>query len=196
MFMPEIDEAWTPMPCAQYENQILDLRHGQLTGSARNAVETHLRECLACRAFAEELTALDAALSVRFRRAELPASFKAGLLRRIETEVPRITAQTIASRKQAIESEFQSESAGLLKRVLRERIGSILDGLGVFGVAVVAGVLLYRLFPQDFDLGRLIQSATAQPKVLYAAWAIGAVCVAGAIWTGLQPNLRRLGSAP
>jgi len=195
MFMPEIYEAWTPMPCAQYENQILDLQHGQLTGSARSAVEAHLKECLACRAFAEELSALDAALSARFRRAELPVSFKAGLLRRIETEAPRVTAETMARRKQAIESEFRSESAGLLKRVLRERIGSILDGLGVFGVAVVAGLLLYQLFPQDFDLGRLIQSAAAQPKVLYAAWAVGAVCVAGAVWAGLQPNLRRLGSA-
>jgi len=193
--MPEIYETWTRMPCAHYENQILDLQHGQLSGSARSAVEAHLRECLACRAFAEELTALDAALNARFRRAELPASFKAVLLRRIAAEAPCVTAETIARRKQAIELEFRSESAGLLKRVLRERVGSILDGLGVLGVAVVAGLLLYQLSPRDFDLGRLIQSAGAQPKVLYSAWAAGAVCVAGAVWAGLQPNLRRLGSA-
>jgi anti-sigma factor RsiW len=192
MFTLEESEPWTLMPCAEYEDQILDLQHGQLNASARHAVEEHLAGCMACRHFAEDLKALDAALSARFQHAELPASFKAGLLRRIDAEAPRLSRELVASRKQALESEYQAASANLLKRVLRDRFGSVLDGFGLLGIALAIAFVAEQLLHRGPDFSKLVQGPLSQPTALYAAWATGALCVLGAIWFGLRQNGRRL----
>ena len=192
MFTFEIDEPWTLMPCAEYADQILDLEHGQLPPHARPAVEVHLAQCMACRHFAEDLQALDATLSARFQRVELPASFKASLLRRIDAAGPQLSPELIAQRRRALESEFQATSADLLRRVLRDRWGSILDGLGLVGVTLVVAFTAAQLAPRGPDFSKLLQGSMSQPAAAYALWAAAALSVVGAVWFGLKPNPRRV----
>src|SRR5207248_676988 len=99
--------SWRRTPCAEFEDQILDLQHGQLSEPGRGVAEAHLAGCPACRQFAEDLQSLDAALASEFRRKELPASFKVALLFRIDAATASVTPELVARRKEAIESEFR-----------------------------------------------------------------------------------------
>src|SRR6185436_19694723 len=131
MFTPEKRREWQPEPCASYEDRILDLRHGQLAWPARREVDAHLDDCPACRQYAQELQSLDAILTTEFQGKFLPASFKTSLLSRIDAAAVVATPDVIARRKEAIESEFQRQSAGLFRRVVRENWGLFLDGAGL-----------------------------------------------------------------
>lgn len=155
-------------------------------------MEAHLAQCLACRHFAEDLQALDAALSARFQRVELPASFKASLLRRIDAAGPQLAPELIAQRRRALESEFQATSADLLRRVLRDRWGNILDGLGLLGVTLVVAFTAAQLVPRGPDFSKLLQGSMSQPVIIYAVWATGALSVVGAMWFGRKQNTRRV----
>ena len=44
MFMPEKRHEWLPGPCAEFENQILDLLDGKLSGPARREMEAHMAD--------------------------------------------------------------------------------------------------------------------------------------------------------
>ena len=192
MFTLEENAPWTLMPCAEYEDRILDLHHGQLDAGARRRVEEHLTDCLACRRFADDLQSLDAALDARLRCVALPASFKANLLRRIDAEAPRLAPELIARRRQALESEFRAASGGLLKRVVRERWSSILDGLGLIGIALLIALGAEQLAPQTSHLVNQFQGAVSGQTALYATWAAGTLCLVGAVWLGLDRNARRV----
>src|SRR5437899_2376028 len=130
MFMPEKRHEWLPGPCAEFENQILDLLDGKLSGPARREMEAHMADCPACGQYAQQLQSLDAILTTEFQGKVLPASFKMSLLSRIDAAAAGATPDVIARRKEAIESEFQRQSAGLLQRVVRENWGLFLDGVG------------------------------------------------------------------
>src|SRR6267142_1696048 len=119
MFTPDQSMRWPRTPCAEFEDQILDLQDAQLTEPARSAMQAHLAGCPACQQFAEDLQSLDAALAGEFQSKELPVSFKVALLSRIDAATASVTPELVARRKEAIESEFRQQSAGLLKRVVR-----------------------------------------------------------------------------
>ncbi len=192
MFMPDLNESWMRMPCAEYEERILDLLHGQLAEPARSRAEAHLTACPACRQFAAELAALDAALAAEFPRPELPPSFKRELLHRIDRESADVAPGLVAQRKQAMEAEFQQQSAGLLRCVVRDRWNSILDGFGLLGLSLMAAVILQQVVRHSPDFLVGVRAAAARPTVTWGLWAGAAVCVAGAVWFGLQPEARRL----
>lgn len=191
MFTPDQSKSWTPRSCAEYEDRILDLQHGLLTEPARCQVETHLAGCPACRQFAEDLQSLDAALAAEFQRKELPVSFKAALLSRIDAETASVAPELVARRKEAIESDFRHQSAGLLKRVVRERWGSFLDGFGLVTLALVMALILQRALFQGSDVTALLSKALAGQAATYVLWVTAAASVAGALWIGLHGELRR-----
>lgn len=192
MFTPEEKQAWQPEPCSAYENKILDLQHGQLAAPARQAAEAHMAECPACRQFAEELQSLDVALTTEFQGKVLPASFKMSLLSRIDAAAADAAPDVIVRRKAAIESEFQSQSAGLLRRVVRDNSGLFLEAIGLGTLAIV-----FALLAQKFASGGLGASAT-MPRLLsglggtYLLWAGAAVSVTSALWLGLRERVRRV----
>lgn len=192
MFMPDLNESWMRMPCAEYEERILDLLHGQLAEPARSQVEVHLAACPACRQFAAELAALDAALATEFPRRELPPSFKRELLRRIDVEAARVAPGLTAQRRQALELEYQRQSTGLLRRIARERWNTILDGIGLLGLSLMAATILPLVARHSSEFLVVLRAGAAQPAVTWGLWAVAAVCVAGAVWFGLQPAARRL----
>src|SRR5713226_5622507 len=167
MSMPDHKMSWPRTPCTEYEDQILDLEHGHLSEPARGVLESHLAGCPACRQFAGELQSLDAALAWKFQRKELPASFKVALLSRIDAATASVTPELVARRKEAIESEFRRQSTGLLKRVVRERWRSFLDGLGLATLALVMALMLRRVLLQDFDVSALLPGAFTDQLASY-----------------------------
>ena len=192
MSMPDHKMSWPHTPCTEYEDEILDLEHGQLSEPARGVLESHLADCPACRQFAEELQSLDAALVGEFQRKELPGSFKVALLSRIDSASASVTPELVARRKGAIESEFRRQSAGLLKRVVRERLSSFLDGLGIATLALVIALMLQRMLFQGFDLSALLPKVLADQAAIYVVWMVAAASVIGAVWIGLRGKVRRV----
>src|SRR5882672_7629033 len=186
MFMPDQKMSWQRTPCTEYEDQILDLEHGQLSEPARGVLESHLAGCPACRQFAEELQLLDSALAGEFQRKELPGSFKVALLSRIDAATASVTPELVTRRKEAIESEFRQQSAGLLKRVVRERWSSFLDGIGLATLALVMALMLQRMLLQDFYVSALLTKALTNQLASYVIWGAGAASVIGAVWIGLR----------
>ena len=193
MSMPDQKMSWPRTPCAEYENQILDLEHGQLSEPGRGVLESHLAGCPACQQFAEELQSLDATLAGEFQCKELPASFKVALLSRIDAATASVTPELVARRKEAIESEFRRQSAGLLKRVVRERWSSFLDGLGLATLALVIALMLRRVLLQDFDVSALLPRALTDQLASYVIWMAAAASVIGAVWIGLRGKVRGVG---
>jgi anti-sigma factor RsiW len=180
------------MPCAKYEDQILDLQHGQLDPDSQRVVEEHLARCMACRLFAEDLRSLDEALCARFQRTELPASFSTTLWRRIEAEAPHLSPGLIATRKQALTSEFHAVSAGHAKHVVRDRFDSVLDGLAALGLTLATAFAAEQMLHRIPDLSKLLQAAMSQPPASCVVWAAGALCLVSAVWFGLKEHATRL----
>ena len=191
--MPDQKMSWPRTPCTEYEDQILDLDHGYLSEPARGVLESHLAGCPACRQFAEELQLLDSALAGEFQRKELPGSFKVALLSRIDAATASVTPELVTRRKEAIESEFRRQSAGLLKRIVRERWSSFLDGLGLATLALVMALMLQRMLFQDFDASALLAKGLTDQVAIYAIWVAAAASVISAVWLGLRGSLRRVG---
>ena len=192
MFMPEKRHKWPPAPCAEFENQILDLLHGQLSEPVRCNVEAHLAACPACCQFAEELESLDAALTAEFQGKVLPASFKTTLLSRVDTAAAGAAPDVIARRKEAIESEFQRQSVGLLRRVVRENWGLFLDGAGLVTLAIVVALLVPKLASGGISNRGLMPESLPTQAATYLLWALAAFAVAGAFWFGFRDKARAL----
>src|SRR5882724_3025232 len=193
MFMPDKIINWQRTPCAEFEDLILDLQDGKLSEPARRGVEAHLAGCPACRQFSEDFQSLDAALAGEFQPKELPVSFKVALLSRIDAATTSVTPELVARRKEAIEHEFRRQSAGLLKRVVRERWSSFLDGLGIVTLGLVMALLLQRVLFQDFDISALLPRALTDQLTIDVIWVAAAASVMGAVWIGLRGKLRRAG---
>ncbi len=136
----------TLMPCAEFEDRILDLVEHQLAVGERPAVEAHLEVCADCGEFARELTALDAALTRELDAPVLPADFDARLWRRIEAESAPRPAADCVERKRQIEAEFAAQLRSL--RAPAHWLPAILDGAAYAVLAVVAGLLLMRWAPE------------------------------------------------
>ena len=109
---------------------------------------------------------------------------------RIDAEAAALTPELVALRKEAIESEFQRQAAGLLTRVVRERWGSILDVFAVAALALVAALILQQAVLQSTAGAALLAQALTQPAAVYALWATAGVAVAGALCIGLRTELR------
>jgi anti-sigma factor RsiW len=190
MFTPEPNKQWPPAPCATYEDRILDLEHGQLTEPVRRTLEAHLAECPACRQFAEELKALDAALASKFQPKTLPGSFRASVLARVDAAAASATPEIIARRKAAIASEFDRQSTGLLRRVVRENWSKVLDGFGLVALALVAALFAQRLLSGDIRVSSLMPSTLHDYAGTYLLWGTAAASVTSAWWLGLREKLR------
>jgi hypothetical protein len=83
--------------CRQAENLISAYLDGELEGGYRAEIEAHLASCPACRQYAEELEAAQAALAGIFAAAEPPAD----LLERVMARVRSAGAETPVSRQAA-----------------------------------------------------------------------------------------------
>ena len=192
MFMPEKRQEWPPEPCPAYEDRILDLQHGLLAAAVRRDVEAHMDDCPACRHYAQELQSLDAILTTEFQGRVLPASFKTSLLSRIDFAAAGATPDVIARRKEAIESEFQRQSAGLLQRVVRENWGLFLDGVGLVTLAIVIALLAPKLASGGLGLSAIMPRTLSDKGGTYLLWATAVVSVAGTLWFGLRERVRRV----
>jgi anti-sigma factor RsiW len=193
MFTPEPGKPWPPAPCAEYEEKILELQDHQLTEPARRSVEAHLAACPACRRFAEELQSLDTALAAKFEGKMLPPSFKPALLSRIDAAAAAATPDVIARRKEAIESEFQKQSAGLLRRVVRENWWKLLDGVGLVTMAIVLALLVQLMVSGSLSVSAFLPKSLADQGGTYLLWATAAAAVTGALWFGSRYGIREFG---
>lgn len=191
MCMLEYDKHWGTMACAECEDLVLELQHGQLAESARRAVEAHLAGCPTCRDFADSLKLLDDALTMRFGSKTLPAGFKATVLFEIDASSQDMAPEAIARRREAFESEFRAQSVGLLKRILREHWGSFLDAVGVMALALGLGLVLQRISVLDLGFSAVVPKALEGHPEMGILSVTAAICIAGAVWLGVRKEPRR-----
>ncbi|GEM_PF-1451137 len=184
-------EEWTVMACTEYENRILEWQESALPAAERRAVEEHLAACAGCRQFAEELKHLDAALARTLQAPRLPAQFKSRLLQRVDADRPAVAQETITSRKQQVESEFQAFIAGLRQRVWRANFAKFLDGLGIAGLVLVGFALARPLWQQAPDLMASLPAAVAKNPTQLLLWAsTAASLLVGVLFAGRRQLAR------
>jgi anti-sigma factor RsiW len=105
------------MPCRQFEDLILDYCEDALAPEDRLRVETHIAECLPCRAFLEIQREVEAALPAAIGRPALSPAFRERVLRRIAGQ----------------------------DRESRSWLPLALDAIGFSALAAMAGILLPAL---------------------------------------------------
>lgn len=143
-------------------------------------LRAHLAKCAACRARAERLAAVDAALAARFRRLEPRPEFDT----RLRAAIARAESERDASARERIEPPDLEPVRRLL------RAGSILDGIAAVGVgATVLGLVvqMHGTLERWLDLGTSGQvsvlgtSGTAVIGTVTAA-GVAAIVAAAAGW--------------
>src|SRR5438093_1963703 len=130
------------MACTDYEERLLDYVDGTLPPAERHAVETHLIACPDCQSFTAALTKLDAALSSTIQSPALSPGFKTKILSRVDLEAREVSPELIKQKREALETQFQTVSKELPKRVLRSHAVDLIDLLGYIGIAAVAWLAL------------------------------------------------------
>ncbi|HEX9208486.1 MAG TPA: hypothetical protein VF851_09630 [Steroidobacteraceae bacterium] len=123
-------------PCTEYDFDLAELVDGTLTPEREPDVRRHLRDCLRCQRFVQEMSAVDAQLAATLPRPALAADFEARLHARIaglQRKPAREAALADAQR------EFES-MLGTLRRGVR------LDAtLNAIAMASVAGGVVAAL---------------------------------------------------
>jgi anti-sigma factor RsiW len=162
-------------PCADYEFDLVELHEGSLEAGRAGAVQDHMAQCSRCRAYAQALGALDAALADALPRPALSQGFDARLREQIAelTQVPNRTA-ALAAAEREYASLRQNLGRGLGWRTVLNAtaLGSVVGGV-VVGFDSVAPELL-----QSFGLVGPGMSATLTFSI-----ALGAVFAAcGAVF--------------
>jgi anti-sigma factor RsiW len=123
-------------PCAEYEYEIVDLQDGGLLAGRARAVLAHLDGCPRCRAWADELAALDAGLAATLPRPALSPDFDARLRERIESLVAPARRGELRSRlEQEHDSLIESLRRAARRRAVLGAIGSAAATLSVFAAA-------------------------------------------------------------
>src|SRR5437879_4443896 len=72
------------MPCAEYENRLLE--YAELPQDERRRVDAHAAGCAGCREFLDALVLVDEELSAQFSGREVSAGFTGALTARIRRE--------------------------------------------------------------------------------------------------------------
>ena len=90
------------------------------------------------------------------------------------------------------ESEFQRQSVGLLRRVVRENWGLFLDGAGLVTLAIVVALLVPKLASGGISNRGLMPESLPTQAATYLLWALAAFAVAGAFWFGFRDKARAL----
>ena len=114
------------------------------------------------------------------------------MLSRIDAAAASAAPDVIARRKEMIESEFRLQSAGLLRRVVRENWGLFLDGVGLGTLACVMALFVQRLLTGDLAVSAFLPKALSGQEASYLLWATAIVFVAGGLWFGLRQRVRLL----
>jgi anti-sigma factor RsiW len=169
------DYALSLGPCPDHEFDLVELLESSLEAGRAGAVQHHMAQCSRCRAYAQALGTLDAALADALPRPALSPGFDARLREQIAklTQVPNRTAALAAA-----EREYASMRRDLGRRlgwrtVLNAAaLGSVVGGVVVGFDSVAPGLL------QSFGLVGQGTSATLAFSI-----ALGAVFAAcGAVF--------------
>jgi anti-sigma factor RsiW len=163
--------AHAPGPCADFEFDLVDLLDGALEPGRADIVRRHMAQCPRCRAHAQALGELDAALADALPRPALSPDFDARLQEQIAelTRAPdRATALATAEREH--ESMLQGLGRGLGWRTMLNAaaLASVVGGMIVGLDATAPGLL------QSFGLVGPGMSATLTFSLALAA--VFAVC--------------------
>ena len=151
------------MACHSFESLILARLDGTLSEESRRELESHLEICSSCRKFQASQERLDAMLSENLTAPPLPGGFKERVLRRVEVE------------------ERKEERFRFLPHLL--------DPIGYFILAVVAGSFLQYLFAPLADY----HPDPGRPDVLivFASWLASGVFLLWSLWFAFKKQLRR-----
>ena len=170
------------MACPEYQDRIMEMQEGTLSSSGRRAVEEHLAACRDCRGFAQRFGELDAALAAAHSAPGLSVDIKTRLLRRIDLEAPRLSAEAIEARKREMEAEFDAIVAGLARRIWLARLPLLLDALGLISTVLIA----WRILRSMLELRSILESlgplmARVTTDSMAWIWAAASLCV-GLLW--------------
>lgn len=179
------------MACPEYEDLVLELLENQLPASQRRALETHLSMCEPCRAFHAAQARLDRALATSLRRPVLPPDFKRRTLQRIAVEAALLPPEVRAEKKRQMETEFESKSSQLRKR-LGLSFPGLLDLLGYGVAAVLISYLLCSVLSSRAVLSVRWSSEHLPDVTMTTAWATGAVCLVAGAAAAYKSRLARL----
>lgn len=138
------DYALSHGPCEAYEFELVERSEGTLEAMHAAALEQHLARCGRCRAYAQALAALDAALAGTIDRPQLSADFDARLAARIAglaRHVDRSAAVAAAEREH--EELLRILGRGISWRTLLNAaaLGSVAGGAVAALVASAPGIL-------------------------------------------------------
>ncbi len=180
------------MECQQFEIPISDYLENQLSPADRACVAAHLAGCADCRAFAQQFELLDAALLHRLKAPTLPATFKARLQKRIQTETVVLSEAQLAERKHQLQAEYEMALAQLSQVALSPH--KILEGLGNGGLIALAGGLAWLILPQSANLlaGHALDSIN---QSLLLSLIASAIFVAIGLAAAFPRRVRRILSA-
>ena len=127
-------------PCAEYEYEIVDLHDGGLPAGRAHAVLAHLDGCPRCRAWADELAALDTGLAATLPRPALSQDFDARLRERIDSLVAPARRGELRSRlEREHDSMLDALRRGARRRAALEAVAAAAATLGL--LAAFRGLL-------------------------------------------------------
>lgn len=162
-------------PCAEYEHEIVDLQDGELPAGRARAVAAHLDACARCRAWAEELAALDARLAAALPRPALSPEFDARLH-------ARIASLAAPARRGELRSRLEREHDSMLDALRRgARRRAALEAAAAAAATLGLLVAFRGLLAQP---GSWLPSLGEGPDRWLAFGTIGvAVAAAGLAWS-------------
>lgn len=129
-----MNEMTLPVPCADYEYDLVELVDGALAPERARAVRVHLAACPRCRAWQQEFATLDARLAATLPRPTLSDSFD----QRLQERLASLSRRAPATDSKAVADRDYSRIMEAIRRGARRH--AVLDALA--SVAVMACLLI------------------------------------------------------
>ena len=133
------------MPCENFEPLILDYLEHQLPSAKYVLVAAHLAGCAECRAFAQQLQALDAQLERTLKTPALSPDFNARLRKRIQPAAV-LSPAARAARKRQLQEDYETHLAEM--SLLPDLPRKLVELLGFAAMLAMAGWIAWLVIPQ------------------------------------------------
>lgn len=129
-----MNEMTFPIPCADYEHDLVEFSDGALGPERARAVRVHLAACPRCRAWQQELATLDARLAAALPRPTLSDAFD----QRLQERLASLSRRAPAADSKAVADRDYLRVMEAIRRGARRR--AVLDALA--SVTVTACLLV------------------------------------------------------
>jgi anti-sigma factor RsiW len=167
-------------PCADHENEIVELVDGSLGPEQARALRLHLEACARCRAWRHEFAALNARLAAALPRPALSADFAERLRVRLESVARPAERSDLRA---AADQEYRRLVESLRRGTRR---AALLNGIAAAGVTGCGLVLARNLLPYLSTLAPSLEGA----ERITALGACGAAVAIGALaWSAMRGAL-------